>query len=61
MAADAEGDSMINTQQDQALNPQPAPAAQSQAPEAIPGSNTLKQLTAEELHLPIYVLTLSFS
>ena len=48
MVADAEGDNMMNAQQDQALNPQPAPAGQSQDPEAIQAANTLKQLTEAE-------------
>ena len=46
MVADAEGDSMINAQQDQALNPQPTGAPQD--PEAIQAANTLKQLTEAE-------------
>ena len=47
MAADAEGDSMINAQQDQALNPPPAgqPAGQSQDPEAIQAANKYTEAT----------------
>ncbi len=51
MAADAEGDSMSNAQQDQALNAKP-PGAQ-QDPEAIQAANTLTQLTAEQLQANI--------
>ena len=45
-AADAEGDSMINAQQDQALNPQPTGAQQD--PEAVQAAQTLTQLTEEQ-------------
>ena len=46
MVADAEGDSMMNAQQDQALKP--PPVGEQKDPEAVQGANTLKQLTEAE-------------